>query len=608
MAITKTKFINYSRCPRYVALDEVKKERLNADISYSDYLEEEIDIKKFELISQMIDIDDEGNEEDLIDIVDEQLEIMLPYYKKIEQLAGKKVEDLFGGNSIYAEKTQDQKSFEFIDNGIKYLCYVDIYNDNGKINIIEVKATTSRKFIKDITGGYYKKEKYSLFFKDDKGIFHLKEDLQNYNLEDEMPKEEYYKKRLKLKDKYKFGKYIYDLAVQRMFIEKDTKNYDINYYLAVLNHEYVFDGTYIDGEPKYSNDIISLFDFTNLTKELQIDVINEKEVIEKYLQDMNAQPTKLGFFCEHKQPSKCKYCKICFDFIPKINSSLNYMGGSSFKDEYGETHKGLELINEGYIKLLDVPEAWIKNPNHMIQRECTEFHKEYIDKEKIKIALDSLKYPIYHLDFETFPCPLPKFKGEVCYTQSPFQFSLHIEKGPGICDKEKDHYEFLSDNPNIDCREDLTKALCEHIGDKGTVFAQSYSFEKTRLKELGIIYPKYKEQLNKMIDNAFDLLFIVKNNKEFYKELNADNFDKVNYYNELLSGSYSIKKTLPIFSDLKYENLDVKNGSQAMVTYANFINMNNEEKKFKYEALLEYCKQDTWAMVVILNKLREISK
>ena len=62
MAITKTKFINYSRCPRYVALDEVKKERLNADISYSDYLEEEIDIKKFELISQMIDIDDEGNE------------------------------------------------------------------------------------------------------------------------------------------------------------------------------------------------------------------------------------------------------------------------------------------------------------------------------------------------------------------------------------------------------------------------------------------------------------------------------------------------------------------------------------------------------------------
>ena len=40
MAITKTNFINYSRCRRYVALDEVKRERLNSDISY----EEEIKI------------------------------------------------------------------------------------------------------------------------------------------------------------------------------------------------------------------------------------------------------------------------------------------------------------------------------------------------------------------------------------------------------------------------------------------------------------------------------------------------------------------------------------------------------------------------------------
>ena len=34
MAITKTNFVNYSRCKRFVALDEVKKERLNSYISY----------------------------------------------------------------------------------------------------------------------------------------------------------------------------------------------------------------------------------------------------------------------------------------------------------------------------------------------------------------------------------------------------------------------------------------------------------------------------------------------------------------------------------------------------------------------------------------------
>ena len=75
------------------------------------------------------------------------------------------------------------------------------------------------------------------------------------------------------------------------------------------------------------------------------------KTIEKYLIEMDAKPTKLGDYCEHKSPSKCKYCKICFDFIPKYNSSLSYMGGSNFKDESGTPHKGLELINEGYIKL-----------------------------------------------------------------------------------------------------------------------------------------------------------------------------------------------------------------------------------------------------------------
>jgi len=608
MAITKTKFINYTRCPRYVALEEVKKERLNADISYSEYLDEELDVKKSELISQMIDIDDEGNEENLIDVVDEQLEVMLPYYKKIEQLTGKKIEEVFGGKSIYAEKTQDQKSFEFMDNGIKYLCYVDIYNENESINIIEVKATTSRKFIKDIEGGYRGKEKYSLFYKDKKGIFHLKEELKDYNLLEEMPQEEYFKKREKLKDKRKLGKYIYDLAVQRMIIEKDTNNLNINYYLAVLNHEYVFDGKYIDNEPAYSNDIISLFNFTNLTKEIQFEVIKDKEILEQYLVEMNAEPTKLGDFCEHKQQSKCKFCKVCFDFIPKYNSSLSYMGGSNFKDEYGTSHKGLELINEGYIKMLDVPESWIKSPNHKIQRECLEFHKPYIDKLKINTAINSLTYPIYHLDFETFPCPLPRFNGETCYTQSPFQFSLHIERVPGVCDKDKDHYEYLSSNPNIDCREELTKALCKYIGETGTVFAQNVSFEKAVLKKLAILLPNYKEKLNKMFDNASDLLCIVKNNQEFFKELGIDNYDKVNYYHENLSGSYSIKKTLPVFSDLKYDNLDVSNGTEALVTYANFKNMNEEQREKKYKSLLEYCKQDTLAMVLILQKLRELSK
>ena len=34
--------------------------------------------------------------------------------------------------------------------------------------------------------------------------------------------------------------------------------------------------------------------------------------------------------------------------------------------------------------------------------------------------------------------------------------------------------------------------------------------------------------------------------------------------------------------------------------------MTQEEREQKQEALIEYCKQDTWAMVEILNGLRKI--
>ncbi len=622
MAITKTNFINYSRCKRYVALDEVKKERLNSDISYEEYMNEELEEKIKELVGEMYSTDEDGNEVDLINVEDPQLKVMMPYYKEIEMLAGRKVANLFGGETIYSLDTKTQESFDFDEDGVKYLCYVDIYNETSdEINIIEVKATTSNKYL-GLEAGYRstakeKHDKFSIFYRDRRGIFHLKEDLSSWNMSEEMPEEEYIKKRNKLLDKYdSCGKYIYDIAVQRMIIEGDLKEHNftnkkINYYLAVLNHEYIFDGTYEKGKRVYTDDIINIFDFTNITKEFQERVFFDKKEIISFLKDMDASPCKIGEFCEYKRQSKCKYCKVCMKHIPKYNSSLNYMNnGFGFKDESGYVHKGLDLINEGYINMLDIPESWIKNPNHFIQRDALISNEPYINKEKIKLALNNLKYPIYHLDFETFPCPLPRFKGEKCYIQSPFQFSLHIERTPGVCDKEKDHFEFLSSDPSKDERYELAKKLCEYIEPDGTLFAQNVPFEKGRIKELAEIFPEFHDKLLAIRETGSDLLYIVKGSTEFYKQMNYDDVEakKVNYYHKNLSGSYSIKKTLPVFSDLKYDDLDVKNGTQALVTYAMFDMMTKEEKEFKYNSLLEYCKQDTWAMVVILDKIRELVK
>ena len=135
MAITKTHFINFIRCPRYAALDNLKKEKLNSFVSLDEYLEEEREGKLQEILDCMYDEDDN----DLIDVKNEHLEVMLPYYNKVELLAGKICPKYFKGTFKYSKDTKEQESFDCKINGIRYMCYVDIYNEvDDHFNIIEV--------------------------------------------------------------------------------------------------------------------------------------------------------------------------------------------------------------------------------------------------------------------------------------------------------------------------------------------------------------------------------------------------------------------------------------------------------------------------------------
>ena len=622
MAITKTDFINYTRCSNYSIYEEIKKNKLDSDITYQEYKEQETKEQIKELIGSMFEIDENDNEIDLTEKENAQLKAMMPYYKGVEIEAGKLVDKIFGGKSVYAENTNDQESFEYLKNGLRYVCYVDIYNENdNSINIVEVKATTTNKYMK-LEANYPKQDKYPIFLKQ-KNILKLKGEISDYPLINEMPLEKYEEKRQKLFDRYDLGKYFYDIAIQRFIIEGEYKNSHneeelkkINYYLAVLNADYVFDGTYIDGKPNYvtnsdNEDLITLIDVNEITKEYQKIIENEETILEERLFNPILRDCPMGRFCERKKTSECKYLSvICGKNIPKKNSSLNYLNnGFGFKDENGERIKGLDLINKGYLHMLDIPESFITSKKHEIQRDCLRFNKVYINKEKLAAGLTMLKYPIYHLDFETFPCPLPRFKGEIPYIQSPFEFSLHIEHEPGVCDKHKDNYVFLNKTTG-DEREEMVKALITYIKPGGTMLAQNVAFEKGRIKELSKIFPQYKKELMEIYDKAFDLLWLVNTKSDMYESLgySKEEASLFNYYSSDLSGSFSIKKTLPVFSDLSYKDLVVKNGTEAIVVYANYPYMSKEEFALKYQALIDYCCQDTWAMVVILEALRKLVK
>lgn len=604
MTITKTLFLNATRCPKYITLEEKKNQLLKDDISYEEYKEQEQKNHLKEMFSNM------EIEENKLEEVNKKLEAMLPFYKQVEIEAAKQVLKEFGGKVLFAEDTKDQVKFSCTKNNNQYLCYVDIYNETEEeINIIEVKATTAKKYL-DL-----KENNYSIW-KKKKNVYYLKGELKDYPLEKEMTKEKYEEKRNKLFNRFKLGEYIHDLAVQRMIIEGQLgKEKKVHYYLAVLNNYYIYDGEKEkDGTPLYKkdkrgNEIITFFQLDEVTKEKEQEIKKERENLEKWIEEKDSSFKQLGDYCGYKTEKECIYFKSeCASCIPKKNSSLNYIQNrKGFKLPNKETVKGLELINRGYLHMLDIKEEWLETKNHKIQRNCVENKEEFIQKEKIEKAISTLEYPIYYLDFETFPCPLPRFKGEWPYIQSPFEFSLHIESAPGVCEKEKDNYVFLA-STSKDERKKLIEELLKHVNEeKGTLFAQNVSFEKARLKELANIFEEYKEPLMKLYDKGFDLLWLINNNKELYKKLGfkKEECETINYYHENLCGSYSIKKTLPIFSQSSYQDLEVKNGTDAIVEYARYDLMSERERKRKQEALKTYCCQDTWAMVEILNGLRK---
>ena len=519
---------------------------------------------------------------------------------------------------------------------------MDIYNENEReINIIEVKATTTSKYIyKEINKGG-KKYKKGLYFTDTKGnrggtsypLFVKEDNIWHLNTAQSAVNEHSLKnfeqKKSVLFNRYSNeGKYPYDLAFQRFVIENALRQSGdqrpVNYYLAVLNSEYVYDGAVDEnGKCLYHDingqEIVTFLDLNEITKAYQTIILNEIISLESHIStphDVNDK-VDVGKHCAWGENTQCLFWSHCFQTlrnVPDTNSANKYLDSNKSFLNWGIEGK-YQLINNGYYKLDDVPMEWLVKEKHQIQRDCYDNNKEYVDKEKTRYWFNQLEYPIYHFDFETFGCPLPRFNGESPYTQSPFEFSLHIEREPGVCDKEKDNFIFLNKEFFDDEREALAKAIIDHFEFnedgtlKGTMLAQNTSFEIGRLKELAKLFPEYSSKLLAICDKSADLLHLLSNNKEMYKHMkNADIF---NYYHKDLSGGYSIKKTLPaLVPSLTYKGMDVGNGVQAYIAYINYDSAQPtfntlRIKADRREALKRYCQQDTWAMVEILREVRK---
>ncbi|ABA87540.1 protein of unknown function, DUF2779-containing [Syntrophotalea carbinolica DSM 2380] len=286
-------------------------------------------------------------------------------------------------------------------------------------------------------------------------------------------------------------------------------------------------------------------------------------------------PVDIGPHC--KDPYECDYIPYCWQHIPEDSIfDLRGLGVDKF-----------ELYRRGIIRLADVSLDEL-NPAQRQQAEATLNRQDAINLPQVKNFLDSLWYPLCHLDFETFDTPIPPFDGVRPYQKVPFQYSLHIQTEAGA---EPQHFEYLAP-PNIDPRRELIEHLLAAIPADACVLTYNQAFEKSVLRELAALFPDLAEAIEKRVANVRDLMLP---------------FKKRYIYRWPMRGSYSIKEVLPaMVPELSYEGLDIANGMAAMQAYHEMCALEDSVALAELRrAMLAYCQLDTLAMVRILEELEK---
>jgi hypothetical protein len=212
-----------------------------------------------------------------------------------------------------------------------------------------------------------------------------------------------------------------------------------------------------------------------------------------------------------------------------------------------------------------------------------------IDRGEISKFYRKVQYPLYFLDYETYSSAIPIIEGVKPQSQLPFQFSLHVKRERGATQLE--HYEYLAEIPRLPL--EFIEELERLIGPTGSLVSWHMSFENSRNREMAELYPEKAGFLHDISTRTVDL-------EEIFKK---------GYVDIRFGGSTSVKKVLPVLApDLSYKELEVSGGTEAMDGWMKYVEMQSGEDRDKLrDALLAYCKLDTYAMVRIFDEMERLT-
>jgi hypothetical protein len=337
-------------------------------------------------------------------------------------------------------------------------------------------------------------------------------------------------------------------------------------YLTHVNNQYVHQDTINASEFFHSEDV------TEDARKLQVMVKPELGNMHKVLTGP-VVALEIGEHCF--EPYKCDLWGQCSSHLPESNVlQLTRIRRS----------KAFNLMDKGFMGIEKIPATELNN-HQLTQQAAVQTGRPQIIPSQIDRWLKGISYPLYCLDFETINPAVPLFKGTRPYQQIPFQFSLHVVERKGVAPR---HVEFLSETRE-DPRPALIQAL-KSIGDDGTILAYNMGFEKRVICDLADDFPGEAAFLLALVERFVDLM---------------TPFSKFWYHAAGQQGSCSLKNVLPVLTKTSYEGLAIGDGGMAMREFRRvvFTDPQAGDKSEVLENLKVYCKQDTMALVDVLNAL-----
>ena len=346
----------------------------------------------------------------------------------------------------------------------------------------------------------------------------------------------------------------------------------------------------------------------------------------------------------------------------------NFRRGSRLFEE-GKIH--MDLLDEEDIGLNEDPVKFSNSHRQwtQVEKSCNGDFTAILFRDELKREMDTWKFPLNFIDFETSMSALPFNKGRRPYEQIAFQFSHHTVSEDGIIEHASEYINFEPGKfPNFEFVRELKKALSQNSGSifrysnhENSVLNQIYQqlcdSNETDKEELKAFIKSITKASGSIAENwigernMIDLCEVI---KDYYYNLHMGGSNSIKTVlpaalktSELLQEKYSrpiteiglssknfsgdhtwlqmkdgeiqspYKSLPPLFEDWDEEQLDatvsemenIADGGAALTAYGKlqYTDMPEEERLEIKNSLLKYCELDTLAMVMIYEHLRELT-